>query len=220
MALRGPPRKAARTASSSSPRATAAPTLTLHGGVPYRASVVALWHDDRLTDFTLCAEGVEFKVHRLVLTSSSEYFLKLFASDTHDATHVLERIRPPVLKALLAFIYEGKCEIHEGLLTEVLEASARLMLDALKAACADAIAARLTPSNALDVWRLANTLTLQRSRRPHSAASLSRLRRTLRRRSRCYPRRSLRTSASRGTTRSSRAPPCTSAALAAGCESC
>ena len=95
-----------------------------------------------------------------MLASSSEYFLKLFASDTHDTTHVLERIRPPVLKALLAFIYEGKCEIDEGLLTEVLEASARLMLDALRDACADAIGARLTPSNALDVWRLANTLTL------------------------------------------------------------
>ena len=154
------PRKKARTASSSSPPATAAATLTLRGGVPYRASVVALWHDERLTDCTLCAEGVEFKVHRLVLASSSEYFLKLFGPDTHDTTHVLERIRPPVLKALLAFIYEGKCEIDEGLLTQVLEASARLMLDALKAACADAIAARLTPSNALDAWRLANTFTL------------------------------------------------------------
>jgi len=155
-----PRKKKARTASSSSSRATAAPTLTLHGGVPYRASVVALWHDDRLTDCTLCAEGVEFKVHRLVLASSSEYFLKLFGPDTHDTTHVLERIRPPVLKALLAFIYEGECEIDEGLLTEVLEASARLTLDALKDACADAIAARLTPSNALDAWRLANTFTL------------------------------------------------------------
>ena len=155
-----PRKKKARTASSSSSRATAAPTLTLHGGVPYRASVVALWHDERLTDCTLCAEGVEFKVHRLVLASSSEYFLKLFESDMHDTTPVLERIRPPVLMALLAFIYEGECEVDEGLLPEVLEASARLMLDALKEACADAIGARLTPSNALDVWRLANALTL------------------------------------------------------------
>jgi len=66
-----------------------------------------------------------------------------------------------VLKALLAFVYEGKCEIDDRLLTEVLEASARLIrLDELKDACADAIGARLTPSNALDAWRLANTFTL------------------------------------------------------------
>ena len=36
-----------------------------------------------------------------------------------------------VLKALLAFVYEGKCEIDERLLTDVLEASARLVVDAL-----------------------------------------------------------------------------------------
>ena len=100
---------AAAASASSSSQSAGATKLTLHGGrlhgVPYRGSVIAaLWHDDRLTDFALSAEGVEFKVHRLVLASSSEYFLKLFESDTHDTTHVLERIRPPVLMALLAFI--------------------------------------------------------------------------------------------------------------------
>ena len=61
---------------------------------------------------------------------------------------------------LLAFIYEGKCRIDEGQLTEVLEASARLVVDDLKEACAGAIGARLAPSNALNVWRLADVFTL------------------------------------------------------------
>merc|ERR1712086_1012227 len=52
------------------------------------------------------------------------------------------------------------CEIDEGQLTEVLEASARLVVDPLKAACAHAIGARLAPSNALNAWRLADTFTL------------------------------------------------------------
>ena len=64
------------------------------------------------------------------------------------------------LKVLLAFIYEGACAIEEGLLTEVLEASARLVVDPLKDACVHAIGARLAPSNALNVWRLADTFTL------------------------------------------------------------
>eukprot|EP00964_Phaeocystis_antarctica_P074694 scaffold45989_cov72-Phaeocystis_antarctica.AAC.3 len=80
--------------------------------------------------------------------------------DAADATHALEGIRPKALEALLAFIYEGKCEIDEGLLTEVLEASARLVVDTLKEACAHAIGARLAPSNALSVWRLADVFTL------------------------------------------------------------
>ena len=48
---------------------------------------------------------------------------------------------------LLAFIYEGKCRIDEGQLTEVLEASARLVVDDLKEACAGAIGARLAPGS-------------------------------------------------------------------------
>jgi N-acetylneuraminic acid mutarotase len=164
------PKKRARTAaasssasSSSQSAATAGPKLTLHGGVPHHPSLAGLWRDERLTDFALCTEGVEFKAHRVALASSSKYFLNLFESgmrDAADATHALEGIRPTALEALLAFIYEGKCEIDEGQLTEVLEASARLVVDALKEACAAAIGARLAPSNALNVWRLADTFTL------------------------------------------------------------
>eukprot|EP00964_Phaeocystis_antarctica_P015145 scaffold8347_cov62-Phaeocystis_antarctica.AAC.8 len=161
--------KRARTAaasaspSSSSQSNTAAPKLTLSGGAPHHSSLVALWRDERLTDFAVCAEGVEFKAHRVALASCSGYFLNLFESgmrDAADATHALEGISPAVLRVLLAFVYEGKCEIDEGLLTEVLEASARLVVDALKEACAHAIGARLAPSNALNVWRLADTFTL------------------------------------------------------------
>jgi len=149
--------------SSSQPANAAATKLTLYGGVPHHPSLAGLWREERLTDFAVCAEGVEFKAHRVALASSSKYFLNLFESgmrDAADATHALEGIRPKALEVLLAFIYEGKCEIDEGLLGEVLEASARLVVDALKEACADAIGARLVPSNALNVWRLADTFTL------------------------------------------------------------
>ena len=67
---------AARAASSSSssqaPGAT--PKLTLCGGVPHHASLVALWRDERLTDFAVSAEGVEFKAHRVALASCSGYW--------------------------------------------------------------------------------------------------------------------------------------------------
>eukprot|EP00964_Phaeocystis_antarctica_P107229 scaffold71989_cov61-Phaeocystis_antarctica.AAC.5 len=64
------PKKRARTAaaaasaSSSSPSATGATKLTLHGGVPHHPSLAGFWRDERLTDFAICAEGVEFKAHR------------------------------------------------------------------------------------------------------------------------------------------------------------
>ena len=90
----------ASSCSSSQSAGAAAPKLTLHGGVPHHASLVALWHDERLTDFAVSAEGVEFKAHRVTLASSSKYFLNLFESgmrDAADATHALEGIRPKAL---------------------------------------------------------------------------------------------------------------------------
>ena len=153
---------AARTSASAS--SSSSPVqLTLHGGVPHHPALAGLWRDKRLTDFAVSAEGVEFKAHRVALASSSKYFLNLFESgmrDAADAAHALEGIRPKALEVLLAFIYEGKCQIDEGQLTDVLEASARLVVDDLKEACAGAIGARLAPSNALNVWRLADVFTL------------------------------------------------------------
>ena len=142
---------------------TAAPKLTLRGGVPHHPEVVGLWRKELLTDFAISAEGVEFKAHRVALASSSGYFLNLFKSGKGDAmspTHTLNGISPAALKALLTFVYEGACEIKEGLLAEVLEAATRLVVDALKDACAAVIGAQLTPSNALEVWRLADVFTL------------------------------------------------------------
>ena len=85
------PKKRARStavnagASSSSQLAGTAPKLTLRGGVPHHPSLAGLWRDERLTDFAVCAEGVEFKAHRMALASSSKYFLNLFESGMRNA---------------------------------------------------------------------------------------------------------------------------------------
>eukprot|EP00964_Phaeocystis_antarctica_P081567 scaffold51032_cov64-Phaeocystis_antarctica.AAC.5 len=155
-------RKRARAADSPS-SAAAATKITLSGGEAHHSSLVAFWRKEKFTDIAVCAEGVEFKAHCAALASSSGYFLSLFDSGMRDAaspTHALEGLRSPVLEALLAFVYEGSCEVEEGLLTEMLDASARLVIDPLKAACAYAIQAQLAPCNALDVWRLADLYTL------------------------------------------------------------
>tara|TARA_B100000795_G_scaffold32266_1_gene21296 strand:+ start:91 stop:1824 length:1734 start_codon:yes stop_codon:yes gene_type:complete len=152
------PRKRARTAS-----AAAASKLTLSGGEPHHPTLASLWRDSRFTDITVCAEGVECRAHRIVLASSSGYFLSLFDSGMRDAadhTYSLEGMRASVLKALLAFVYEGSCEIEESQLTDMLDASARLMVEPLKAACAAMMAAHLSPDNALEVWRLAEAFSL------------------------------------------------------------
>ena len=94
--------------------------------------------------------------------------------DAASPTHALEGIRSPVLEALLAYVYEGSCEVEEDLLTEMLDASARLVIDPLKEACAGAIQALLETSNALDVWRLAESYTLPALEKAAVTCALSR----------------------------------------------
>merc|ERR1740136_451105 len=155
-----PPRKRARAAARA---AAAAPKLTLSGGEPHHSELTSLWRDARFTDIVVCAEGVECKAHRIVLASSSGYFRSRFDSGMRDAadhTHTLEGMRAPVLMALLAFVYEGSCQIEESQLTEMLDAAARLMVEPLKAACAAMIAANVSPDNALEAWRIAEAFSL------------------------------------------------------------
>ena len=143
--------------------AAAAPKLRLSGGEPHHLKLASLWRDARFTDIVVCAEGVKCRAHRIVLASSSGYFLSLFDSGMRDAadhTHLLEGMRAPVLVALLDFVYEGFCEIEESQLTEMLDASARLMVEPLKAACAAMMASQLSPDNALEIWWIAESFSL------------------------------------------------------------
>ena len=64
--------------------------------------------------------------------------------DAASLTHAIEGLRSPVLAALLAFVYEGSCAFEAGLLSEMLDASARLVIDQLKAACGWGRATRST----------------------------------------------------------------------------
>ena len=76
---------ASRASASSSSQSATATKLTLHGGVPHHPSLAGLWRDERLTDFALSAEGIEFKAHRVALASRSKYFLTRFKSGFGDA---------------------------------------------------------------------------------------------------------------------------------------
>ena len=83
---------AARASASSSPQAAddAALKLTLHGGVPHHPALAGLWRDERLTDFALSAEGVEFKAHASAAVGGKLYvfggygFGRLSTAEVYD----------------------------------------------------------------------------------------------------------------------------------------
>ena len=164
------PRKRARTSSaagSSSTGTTAsttATTITLSGGESCPRRLVELWRSGQLTDTVVTVEGRSFDASKNVLASGSDYFHRHFLNEQMErgaANPTLqEHVSAPAFEPLLDFLYEGECTFDETRLTEVLQAANYLSVTPLKKAAVAALAERLSPSNALAAWSLADQLSL------------------------------------------------------------
>jgi hypothetical protein len=109
------------------------------------------------------AADMTFPAHRNVLSARSGYMEGLFRSKTADATAptiALPDMDASVVGAVIEFIYTGSCRLNESRLGALLAAAARLQVESLKAAAADAIEARLSPDNCLAWLASANDLAL------------------------------------------------------------
>jgi len=162
-------RKRARTSSaggsSSSDTSNASvTTIKLSGGWALPPALVSMWRSGLLTDTVVTVEGRGFVADRKVLASSSEYFRSHFLNEQMErgaANPTLqEHVSAAAFEPLLDFLYEGECSFDETRLTEVLQAASFLGVTPLEQAAVAALAERLSPSNALAAWTLADQLSL------------------------------------------------------------
>lgn len=152
--------KRPREASSSTTHA-----LVLDGGDACPPGLIKLWKDRTLCDAHIIVDGETFHAHRCVLAATSDFFAALYRAGTADATGTaalpLADIHVEAFRALLCFLYTGRCELADAmLLTPLLEAASRLQVAPLTRAAIDAIVAWLSPEIVLDAWALAETLHL------------------------------------------------------------
>ena len=160
------PRKRARTSSTggSSSSGTSVATIKLSGGESCPSGLVELWRSGLLTDTVVTVEGRSFMADRKVLAGSSEYFRRHFLNEQMErgaANPTLqEHVSAAAFEPLLSFLYEGECSFDETRLTEVLQAANYLSVKALEQAAVAALTDRLSPSNALAAWSLADQLSL------------------------------------------------------------
>ena len=158
-------RKRPRTAASAPAAApAAAPALALEGG-ELRPGLVKLWRERTLCDAEIRVEGETFHAHRLVLAATCDYFAALYCRAGYSADAAgpltLDGLSADAFRALLSFVYSGRCELaEEALLTPLLEAAARLQVVPLIREASAAIEARLSPESAVDAWALADALQL------------------------------------------------------------
>lgn len=115
-----------------------------------------LWKSRRFTDCTLRCEGEDFHCHCAVLCDASNVFERMFTSNFQEATSRIVEIvdaKPPVVEALLSFIYNGTLKENFTDLVELAVLADRYSVEAVLVACAKPLCSNLSPSTAPRVVR-------------------------------------------------------------------
>ncbi|XP_042892414.1 zinc finger protein 282-like isoform X7 [Penaeus japonicus] len=87
---------------------------------------------ERYTDVTVACEGKFYPVHKLVLSTCSEYFEKMF--DNTPCKHpviVLKDVLPDELEALLSYMYDGVVSVAQNDLARLIKAAELLRIKGL-----------------------------------------------------------------------------------------
>jgi len=87
---------------------------------------------ERYTDVTLACEGKFYPVHKLVLSTCSEYFEKMFEhTPCKHPVIVLKDVKPVDLEALLSYMYAGVVSVAQNDLARLIKAAELLQIKGL-----------------------------------------------------------------------------------------
>ena len=110
--------------------------------------------DNDLGDIVLVVEGHKVHCHKVILSTASKVFKKMFTSDMkekHSHEIVLNDIQIATMKSLLTFIYSDTVDDHE-LTTELLAAADFYDLIKLKVMCEESLITTIDISNVARLW--------------------------------------------------------------------
>ena len=151
--------KRSRAAAAASP--PAAPIL-LSGGHHQQPDVVQKFRAGERCDVKLkSSDGPAIPAHAIILVGASKYF-KTWSGTWADGNGAEPHGIPfssACLRACLEYVYAGEAEVvDETALVEVLEGADFLQMDGLLEAAAKACGKRLSASNAIAVWQVADRI--------------------------------------------------------------
>merc|ERR1719423_597969 len=87
---------------------------------------------DRYSDATIACDGKFYKVHKLVMSTCSEYFEQMFEqTDCKNPVIVLKDIRSEELESLLSYMYVGEVNVVQEKLSGLIKAAECLKIRGL-----------------------------------------------------------------------------------------
>ncbi|KPJ15076.1 Actin-binding protein IPP [Papilio machaon] len=116
--------------------------------------------DGRFCDIDLISGSTKVKAHRVVLAASCEYFDAMFSvglEETHKGHVILPNVPPGILPMIVDFIYTGEIIIDKATVQHLLVVADMLQLRELVSGCGEYLKRELHPSNALGIYRFAES---------------------------------------------------------------
>ncbi|KAM9727491.1 kelch-like protein 10 [Menidia menidia] len=120
-----------------------------------------------LCDAVVRAGGVDFRAHRIILSSCSSYFRDLFcrggpplpsataSGGQQPPVCGVRDVSPEVMSLVLEFAYTGSASVPENGVLELMAGAKRLGVGGLMEACCRLMEKRLRPHSCISIWRLA-----------------------------------------------------------------
>ncbi|KAL7633189.1 UNVERIFIED_CONTAM: hypothetical protein RMT77_016559 [Armadillidium vulgare] len=125
-----------------------------------------------LLDVTLIAGGQEFRAHRVVLASCSEYFRAMFTDEMKERCQSeisLKGVSATGLHHLLEYAYTSRLCLNLANILDILAAAAHFQVPTIIQACSNYLQAQLDLDNCVDVSMLAETYSLYSLRKKVTA---------------------------------------------------
>lgn len=123
----------------------------------------ALLEQENLIDVILVVEREEFKAHKVVLASCSDYFRAMFTDnmiEAHKKRIHLNHMKRTSFRLVFEYIYTGKIILSLANVQDVLEVASYLQIWALVQTCSDYLATQIDMENCMDITTIAETYSL------------------------------------------------------------
>ncbi|CAM1308491.1 Uncharacterised protein g4868 [Pycnogonum litorale] len=124
----------------------------------------ALRNKELLLDVTLIAGGHEFKAHRVVLASCSEYFRAMFTDAMMErslAEIYLNGVSAQGLRYILEYAYTSRLHLNLNNIQDVLSAASHVQLIPVVETCSQFLQSQLDLDNCVDIATIAETYSLR-----------------------------------------------------------
>jgi len=129
------------------------------GGGECKASLAALWRQDKLFDISLRLgiAGPEFQAYFFVLATESKYFAGIFKGmHGTGTTLIINEFEPHAFALALDYMFDGMCKVPDSsTLVQLLDVASVLQIDSLVAATAGEIQKCVTVENCALVLNVA-----------------------------------------------------------------